>query len=103
MVYILLISSIVAEVFGTTFMKLSEGFTKHRYTIGMIIGYILAFYLVSLVMLEMSLGVTYAIWSGAGTVLTAIIGVLLFSEKINKMGMIGIAMLCAGLILINVV
>lgn len=103
MTYILLVGSIIFEVIGTTFMKLSEGFTRHIYTIGMVIGYIAAFYLVSLVMLEMSLGVTYAIWSGAGTVLTALIGMVLFGEKINKMGMAGIAMLCAGLVLINLV
>jgi len=103
MTYILLLLSIVGEVFGTMMMKLSEGFTKKKETIGMILGYVIAFYLVSIVMTQMPLSVTYAIWSGAGTVLTAGLGVLLFNEKLGKTGVTGIGLLVGGLVLINIV
>lgn len=103
MTYVLLLLSIVAEVFAATMMKLSEGFSKRKETIGMVVGYVVAFYLVSLVMLALPLSITYAIWSGAGTVLTAGIGVMLFNETLGKVGLTGIVLLMSGLMLIHFV
>lgn len=102
MAYLLLAFSILAEVFGTTMLKVSNGFSRVLPTIGMIVGFIVAFYVVSLAMIELPLGFAYAIWGGAGTVLTALIGVWLFKEKINRQGVLGMSLLIVGIVLLNV-
>lgn len=101
MAYILLAVSIIAEVFGSTMLKLSNGFSKILPVIGILVGYGICFYTLSLIMIDLPLGFTYAIWSGSGTVLTALVGVLLFKEKINRIGVLGIGFLLVGIILLN--
>ena len=101
MAYILLASSIVLEVFGTTMLKLSNGFSKRLPTLGVIVGFGFCFYLFSLALLDIPLGFAYAIWSGVGTIVTTIVGVLLFKDKINSKGVFGISLLLVGIILLN--
>lgn len=103
MAYVLLLFSIVAEVCGTMMMKLSEGFSKRKETIAMVLAYVIAFYLVSLVLLTLPLSITYAIWAGAGTICTALIGIIFFKEKFGAMNIIGMLLLLCGLTLINFV
>lgn len=102
MAYILLLLSIISEVFGTTMLKLSTGFKSILPAIGVIIGYGISFYLLSLVLLELPLGFTYAVWGGVGTVVTAMAGVILFKEKLNKKSVLGIFFIMIGVILLNV-
>lgn len=102
MAYILLASSIILEVFGTTMLKLSNGFSRKLPTLGVIIGFGTCFYLFSLALLDIPLGFAYAIWSGAGTILTTVMGVFLFKERINRKGFFGISLLLLGIILLNV-
>lgn len=103
MAYLLLACSIVSEVFGTTMLKLSDGFSKWLPNLGVVIGLGVCFYLLSLALVDLPLGFTYAIWSGSGTILTAIAGVMFFEEKINKQGMLGIVFLLSGIILLNLI
>ncbi|MCR8658697.1 DMT family transporter [Paenibacillus endoradicis] len=102
MAYLLLLTSIITEVFASTMLKLSNGFTKKLPIIGVVVGYGLCFYLLSLTLLELPLGFSYAVWSGLGTILTAVMGVVLFEEKINRQGLLGIALLLVGIILLNI-
>lgn len=102
MAYVLLAFSIVSEVFGSTMLKLSKGFSRIIPVLLIIAGYALSFYLLGLTLVHLPLGSSYAIWSGVGTFLTAIVGVLLFKEKINRIGALGIGFLLAGIILINI-
>jgi multidrug transporter EmrE-like cation transporter len=99
--YALLFTSIILEVFASTMLKLSYGFTRILPVIGVLAGYGSAFYLLSLALKDLPLGVVYATWSGVGTILTVLIGVYLFKEKINKQSILGLAILIVGIVMLN--
>lgn len=98
---LLLAIAICAEVFGSTMLKLSHGFTKPLYITGTAAGFAVAFYCLALVLKSIPLGMAYAIWSGVGLVLTAVVGVVLFGEKVDAWGMAGIALILAGVVMLN--
>jgi len=99
--YVLLIVSIVCEVFGSSMLKATNGFKKLLPTLGLVIGYGLAFYCLSLSLQTLSLGVAYAIWAGLGTALTALVGVLVYKEQFNRKKVWGILLIIGGVILLN--
>ena len=74
--YALLSVSIVLEVFGTTMMKLSVGFTVPLFTVLTLMGYLVSFTLLTFTLKHLPLGLVYGIWGGVGTVLTAAIGII---------------------------
>jgi small multidrug resistance pump len=96
--WLILAGAIAFEVAGTTSMKLSEGFTKLVPSIAIFVCYAVSFSLLTLTLRTMGVGITYAIWSGVGTVATAAIGALVFGES---MGAVKIA--CIMLITVGVV
>lgn len=98
MPWLTLTLAIAFEVAGTTSMKLSEGFTKLVPSVAIFVCYAVSFTLLTLTLRTMGVGITYAIWSGVGTVATAVIGVALFGES---MGLAKVAFI--GLITIGVV
>ncbi|AHG82791.1 Quaternary ammonium compound-resistance protein qacE [Bibersteinia trehalosi USDA-ARS-USMARC-188] len=98
---IFLAIAVCSEVFGSTMIKLSQGFTKPLPSVGVAIGFALAFYCLSLTLKSIPLGMAYAIWSGVGLVLTAIVGVVVFGEKVDFWGMVSIALILAGVIMMN--
>ncbi|GAB6926481.1 multidrug efflux SMR transporter subunit EbrA [Paenibacillus sp. JCM 10914] len=100
-VYLLLFAAIVTEVVGATLLKLSDGFRRLWPSLGMTVAYGTAFYLLSLALQYLPLGLAYATWSGVGTILTVLVGVYLFREKINKQAVFGIAILVIGIVLLN--
>ena len=73
--------AILCEVFATTMLKLSDGFTRPLPLLGMTLGYALSFYALALTLKTLPLGAAYAIWGGVGLVLTAAVGVAVFGEK----------------------
>jgi len=97
-----LLTAIVSEVFGSSMLKLSTIAKSRLPVVGIIVGYIVSFYLLSLALITIPLSFGYAVWSGLGTALTAIVGVYLFKEKINKQTVIGIVLLVIGIILMRV-
>lgn len=99
--YLFLAGAICSEVFASTMLKLSHGFTKLKPIIGVIIGYALAFYLLSKALGGLPLGLSYATWSGVGTILTVMVGVCFFKEKVNRQGLLGIAVLIVGIVMLN--
>ncbi len=102
MAYVYLAFAIILETFGSSMLKLSKGFKKLLPVIGVITGYCVSFYLFSLALLELPLGFSYAVWSGVGTILTAMAGVL-FKEKMNRIGVLGISLIIVGVVLLNLV
>ena len=95
--YLLLRISIVFELLGTSFMKMSDGYSRLFPTIGVFICYGIAFYVLATIMDTLPLNVTYATWSGVGLVATAIIGVTVFGETMNVYNIIGIIYIhCRG-------
>lgn len=99
---VVLFLAIVSEVVATSALKLSNGFTKPVPGLIVVLGYGASFYLLSMALVSMPIGVAYAIWSGVGLVLTVLAGVLVFSESLDWARVSGIVLILAGIVLINV-
>ncbi len=100
--YALLGAAIASELLGTTSLKLSNGFSRPVPSLGVVVGYGLAFYLVSLTLEELPLGVVYGTWAALGIVGVAAIGVVVFDEPIDAVGLLGVLLIVAGVYCINV-
>ncbi len=100
--WLLLSVAIVAEVFGTSFLKASEGFSKFWPSVAVIVGYMVAFYFLALSLKFIPVGIAYAIWAGVGVVLIALIGWVVFDQSLDLPAMIGITLIIAGVITLNV-
>lgn len=99
--YILLALSVVSEVIGSSLLKITDGFKRWLPTLGVIFGYGLAFYGLSLSLKTLPLGLSYAIWAGLGTALTALAGIILYKEKMNKHTLYGLVFIIGGIVLMN--
>ncbi|WP_338450290.1 multidrug efflux SMR transporter [Niallia oryzisoli] len=99
--YILLFAAIISEVFASSLLKAADGFKKLLPSIGVVVGYGLAFYFLSLSLKSLPLGMAYAIWSGLGTALTAVVGVTIYKENFNSKTFWGLALIIGGVILLN--
>lgn len=99
--YILLAVSIIAEVFATTILKVSDGFTILLPSIGVIAGYALSFLFLGLTLKMMPLSLAYAIWAGMGTALTTLISVTVWGEFLSVFKIIGILLIVGGVIVLN--
>lgn len=96
-----LTSAIISEVFGSTMMKMSTMTHNKLPILGIVIGYILSFYLLSLTLVSIPLSFSYAVWSGVGTALTAIVGFFLFKEPFNWKIAGSIGLLIFGIVLMR--
>ena len=94
-------AAIVSEVIATSALKASDGFTRLWPSVVTAIGYLISFYLLSLALKAMSVGVAYAIWSGLGIVLIACIGWAVFGQKLDLPALLGMALIIAGVAVIN--
>lgn len=94
--------AIVFEIIATTFLKKSEGFTKLIPTIITIIGYVGAFYFLSHTLKTIPVGIAYAIWSGVGIVLISLVGMFVFKQVPDLPTIIGMVLIIAGVVVINV-
>jgi small multidrug resistance pump len=99
--YIYLTIAIAFEVVATSALKASEGFTRLGPSVVTLVGYALAFYLLSLTLRTMPVGIVYAVWSGAGIVFITAIGWLYFRQSIDAPGLIGIGLIVAGVLVVN--
>jgi small multidrug resistance pump len=93
--------AIVAEVIATSALKASDGFTRLWPSVSVGIGYVVAFYFLSLTLRTMTVGVAYAIWCGAGIVLVALIGWVVLGQKLDAPAVGGMALIIAGVAVIN--
>ncbi|UTX54423.1 DMT family transporter [Leucobacter aridicollis] len=98
----LLAAAIALEVFATSMLKISDGFTRLWPTVSVLAGYALSFFLLSRVLQTMPVGTAYAIWSAAGTVLVVGIGFVAYHERLTSLQLIGVALTIAGVVLLNV-
>ncbi len=101
MKWLFLTLAIVFEVFGTTAMKLADGFKQPWWAVAMIVGYTLCFYFLTLALRDFDLSVVYAVWSGLGIVLLTAIGIFFFSESVNVWKMVCIALILIGVVGLN--
>jgi small multidrug resistance pump len=100
--YAALSIAIIVEVVGTTFLKLSDQFTRPISTFTMGVCYIASFYFLSLVLRTLPIGLAYAIWSGLGIVLISVIGYVKFRQALDTPAMIGIGLIISGVVIVNV-
>ncbi|XRD26447.1 multidrug efflux SMR transporter [Lysinibacillus fusiformis] len=99
--YLFLTLSIISEVFATTMLKLSDGFTVPGPSVAVALGYGISFYSLSLCLKTLPLSLAYAIWSGVGTALTVIVGIVIWNDLFNLYSALGIALIIGGVILLN--
>lgn len=99
--YIYLILAVAAETIGTTALQASQQFTRLLPSVLVVAGYALSFYLLALVLKAMPVGIVYAIWSGLGIVFIALIGLLVFGQRLDLPAILGLAMIIGGIAVIN--
>ncbi len=100
---VLLLIAILAEIIGTSALRLSEGFTRLVPSIVVVAGYVATFYLMSLVLKSIPIGTVYATWSGLGTLGIVLVGVIVWHEPMDWPKIIGIAFIIVGVVLLNFV
>lgn len=101
MAYVWLGIAIFSEVFGSSMLKYTNGFTRFFPSMGVVLGYGIAFYSLSMALRAIPLSSAYAMWSGIGTLATAAIGFFLFKEQITLVGVAGIVLIIGGVVLLN--
>jgi len=99
--YLWLVLAIVAETVGTTALQASQQFTRLWPSVTVVLAYGIAFYLLSLVLRIMPVGVVYAVWSGLGVISIAIIGRVVFGQRLDAPALLGIALILAGVLVIH--
>jgi small multidrug resistance pump len=101
MSWVLLIGAICMEVCGTTCMKLSEGFIRWLPSVLIFVFYAFAFILMTYAIKKLDLSLTYAIWSGVGTFLIALIGLFWFKEPFTLLKAVSMGLVIAGVVGLN--
>ncbi|EEZ83175.1 hypothetical protein VMC_19820 [Vibrio alginolyticus 40B] len=93
--------AIVCEVIATSYIPKTEQFTKVMPSTVVLIGYGIAFFLLSVTVQTMPVGVVYAIWSGAGIVLVATVGYVVYGQRLDLPALVGIGFIIAGVLIVN--
>ncbi|MFD2192250.1 DMT family transporter [Pistricoccus aurantiacus] len=101
MAYLYLAVAIIAEVAATSALKSSQEFTRLWPSLLVITGYALAFYMLTLSLRTLPVGIAYAIWAGLGIVLVALIGILVYRETPDWPAIVGMGMIVGGVVIIQ--
>ena len=96
-----LLMAICCEVAGTTALKASAEFTRLVPTLVMGGCYLCSFFMLSIAMRVIPIGIAYAIWSGLGIVLISVIGLLVFKQRLDLPAIIGLGLILAGVLVVN--
>jgi small multidrug resistance pump len=100
--WLFLLLAIISEAAGTSALKYADGFTRFWPSAIVVVGYASAFFLLSLTLKTIPVGVAYAIWSGVGTALIALIGWIFIGQKLDTPAVVGILLILLGVIVLNV-
>lgn len=100
--YIILVFAIIAETIGTTALQASQQFTRLGPSVVVVLAYGISFYLLAHALRYMPVGVVYAIWSGLGIVFIAMIGYIVFGQKLDWPAVFGMAMILSGILVIHI-
>lgn len=98
--WLLLISSILCEVAGTSALKMASQGGRHASAWGIAVAilYLSCFWLLGLTMRHFDLGLVYAIWSGVGVTLTALIGLMFFGDTFSSLKLVSIILIVLGVV-----
>ena len=99
--WLTLLVAIAAEIAGTSLLKLSEGLTRPWPTVLLLLAYGCAIALVAKVVMVIPLGITYALWSGIGTLAVVLVGALAYRQFLSTSQMMGVALIAAGVVIVN--
>ncbi len=99
--YFYLAIAIAAEVVATTALRAANGFTVLMPSAISVVGYVVAFYFLSLTLRTMPVGVAYALWSGVGIVLISLAGWLIYRQVLDLPAILGMGLIMAGVMVIN--
>ncbi len=94
--------AIVAEVAATSALKAADGFTRLAPSLVAVAGYAIAFWLLSLALRAIPVGVAYAIWSGVGIALISLIGWVAYGQRLDAAAIAGLALIVAGIVVLSV-
>ncbi len=100
--FFLLSIAIVSEVIATTALKSSDGFTRLVPSLIVVLGYVTAFYFLSLVLRTIPTGIAYAIWAGVGIVLVSIVAWIVHKQTLDMPAILGLGMIVGGVFVVNV-
>ncbi|WDZ96038.1 SMR family transporter [Herbaspirillum sp. WKF16] len=100
--YLALGIAIVSEVIATSALRASDGFSRLWPSVLVVVGYGLAFFFLSATLKSIPVGIAYAIWSGLGVVLISLAAWLLFGQKLDAPAIIGMGLIVAGVVVLNV-
>ncbi|MBN8873547.1 MAG: multidrug efflux SMR transporter [Rhodospirillales bacterium] len=101
MSYLFLSLAIAGELIATSFLKSADGFTRLVPTLIVGVGYLVAFYFLSLALRQIPTGVAYAIWSGVGIVAIAAIAWVFQGQKLDAAALIGMALIVSGVLIMQ--
>ena len=99
--YLYLCVAIVAEVIATSALKASDGFSRLWPSV-VVVGYAIAFFLLSLTLRTIPVSIVYATWSGMGIVLIALVGWVIFGQSLDPPAILGMALILSGVLIVNV-
>ena len=99
--YLYLLLAIATEIVGTTLLKYTEGFTRLAPSGAVVVGYGLSFWMLALVLREMPIGLTYAVWAAVGTAVIAAIGIFAFGEPATTLKLLSLGLIIAGVVGLN--
>jgi small multidrug resistance pump len=102
MIYLWLIIAVIAEVIATSALAASDGLTRLGPSVVTVIGYCVAFYLLSLSLRVMPVGIVYAVWSGLGIVLIAAVGTVWLRQPLDLPAVVDLGLILAGVVVVNV-
>jgi small multidrug resistance pump len=99
--YVFLLGAIGAEVAATSLLKSTDGFTRLWPTVTVLGGYAISFVALSQAVKGVEVGVAYAVWSALGTAAIVAIGALFLGEPITLIKTIGVTLIIAGVVTLN--
>lgn len=99
--WIYLAIAIVSEVIATSALKAADGFTRWIPSLIVAAGYASAFYFLSLTLRVIPLGIAYAVWSGVGIVLVALVGWTVYRQSLDIPSIVGITFIITGVVILN--
>ena len=96
--WLILLVAILSETIATTALKASEGFTVLIPSVVVVVGYCLSFYLLSLTLRSIPVGIAYAVWSGVGVAFVTLFGLLVYNQKLDLPALLGILLILTGVV-----
>lgn len=99
--WLFLLVAIVAETIGTSALQASQQFTRAVPSVLVVAGYAVSFWFLAMALKTIPVGVAYAIWSGLGIVLIALIGLVVFGQRLDAPALAGMGLILAGIVVIQ--